>query len=290
MDEPALRSNKPSDEGSWVWASRHLLEMITDIANETNQAPAVRSVYLALTQFVRDGVAVVEIPRAKLFAVAGVGYTTGDAALKILVRAGAVTTERVRHNGLDTGLRIRILSVLGKRAPVPVGGADKPEEGIKREMIEMRERTTAKAVRPRAVPMPFPKSAEEVQDVAQGAGFYPEIGAAFWNMMTANDWKIRGRQVVDWKAALVAWCHADAKRSGNLKLDACTNPQFWEYVRANEYSEETATEFIRLLKKNGWRLKNCLTGRLEPVQDYRAAFKAFVESDLNQELERIGNR
>ncbi len=179
MDEPQLRSKKPSGEGSWVWASRHLLEMITDIANETNQAASVRSIYLALTQLDRGGAGVVETTRAELCALAGVRYTTLDAGLKTLGRSGAIASERIRHRGLDTGLRIRLLSVPDKRAPVPVDGgasvpvgdADKSEEGIKNhgeEVIKEGVRLPA-AVAPAALilgvtssaPAPKPERARD---------------------------------------------------------------------------------------------------------------------------------
>ncbi len=266
--------------------------MITDIANETNQAASVRSIYLALMQLDRSGAGAAETTRAELCALSGVRYTTLDAGLKTLVRAGAIISERIRHRGLDTGLRIKLLSVPVKRAPVPVVGADKSEEGIKKEREEMRETSPAGAAGSVAgkyqTHRPIPSDWEEVVAVAMREGFTRDQGIAYWNVMTERGWTLRGRPVRDWQLACVAWCTKDSTRK--LKWDTCTNTQFWEYVRANEYSEEAANDFVRLLKKNGMRLKNRLTGRHEPVQDYRAAFKAFVESDLNQALERCGNR
>lgn len=145
MPETRVRSKKPSNEGSWVWASRHMLEAITDIASESNQAASVRSIYLALMQLDRCGAGVVETTRAELCALAGVRYTTLDTGINTLKRSGAVESERIRHRGLDTGLRVTLLSVPDKRAPVPADGgapvpaadADKSVEGIKNSRIEV---------------------------------------------------------------------------------------------------------------------------------------------------------
>ncbi len=158
------------------------------------------------------------------------------------------------------------------------------------ERAERAEGTTAKAVRARAVPMPLPKTVEEAGEVAQGLGLEPETGGAFWNMMTAKGWTIRGRQVRDWKAALVAWGKTDEERTRNLKPDRISNAEFWAFVTANEISHEAANDYLELVAKKGGRLLNRLTGRLEPVRDHKAALKAFVESDLNQDFERRGSR
>jgi len=238
---------------------------------------------------------------AALVAATGYDRKTVFAALLTLEYLGLI-----RRSSLGVRNCNRYLVIVPKTgtidsAVVPESGTSNvPKTGTRKEinegdqeMIEMTPRAAepapgSKKVVEKSSLMPLPQTVAEVVAAAQGAGYTREQASAFWAMMTAKSWLIRGRFCRDWQKALVAWCKADAGRK--LGFDQIQNTDFWAFVRAGGFSEDAASEFVRLLKKSGGKLRNKLTGRLEPVADVRAAFKAFVASDLNASLESRGIR
>jgi hypothetical protein len=48
------------------------------------------------------------------------------------------------------------------------------------------------------------------------------------------------------------------------------------------------TSRLSAMKKRNWKLLNTANGRLEPVQDFKAALRAFVGSDVNLIMESVG--
>ncbi len=101
-----------------------------------------------------------------------------------------------------------------------------------------------------------------------------------------------GRPLIDWQRALLAWAKTDMQRV--VKLDGMKNDAFWKMVQGmvdkGETTYKTASAWVKLMEKKNWRLENKLTGRMEPVCDIPAAFRAFVDSELNQCLEEKGIR
>ncbi|MBC8040083.1 MAG: hypothetical protein H7Y06_06045 [Opitutaceae bacterium] len=310
MDTSLLRSSKPSDGGSWVWQHRNALETLTEVAAEYGKAASARSVYVALTQLSRMGSPVIEIKRAQLRSIAGVGYSTLDAVNKIMEQAGVVTIDRMKVNGFDFGLRYHLLSVPDKREPVldkhapviatrkavPTLSTDKSEEVVLKETSEKTASSPcsdagcSSSAKPngRAQMRPYPQNAEEVAEAAKLYGYSSESGHAFWAVQQQDGWKIRGRAIMDWHLALQRWCDKDAVRK--TVGDPITHEEFLEFVRSEDLDEGIAEDFWNALKAKGGRLLNKRNGRREPVMDIRSAFRSYAASDLNLRLEQLGLR
>lgn len=141
-------------------------------------------------------------------------------------------------------------------------------------------------------PRPLPATDAEVLAFSGPACVPDKVARAFIIYQKSNGWAMDGRPLIDWQRALLAWAKTDMQRV--VKLDGMKNDAFWKMVQGmvdkGETTYKTASAWVKLMEKKNWRLENKLTGRMEPVCDIPAAFRAFVDSELNQCLEEKGIR
>lgn len=291
-----VRSRKPSDEGGWCWAARDALEVVNAVAAETNQVPLARSVYVALTQMApKSAPPVFDAKRVVVATLAGVRIRSLDAANQILAKAGAIRYERVTDGrGMDVCLRYTLLSVRNKCTAVRNVVADRSGNGSETtERIEMTPGAKAlgrgdglaspKASKRQNRPLP---SNEEALEFACREGIRRETAVAFLWYQHANQWSMwdprakKWETVFDWQTALQRFAEADAKRT--VLPDKLSNAEFNAWVREAGLDFELVNAWIKVMSRNGWRIRNPKTNRMEPVHDCRAACLAFCENSITQ--------
>lgn len=129
-----------------------------------------------------------------------------------------------------------------------------------------------------------PKSAKPTWPQVVAEGNRLALPAAtirrFWLVNEHYGWTVRGRPLKFWKRALEVFAEEDKQR-GEQKRDAMTSDEFWAWAKA-EFGEDTddyedVRAWVRIFNKNGGKKRNKITGDMEPVSDFRAACRAFVE-------------
>jgi hypothetical protein len=135
----------------------------------------------------------------------------------------------------------------------------------------------------------LPKTKTEILEAATVLGVRLEVAGAFIAYQNFNNWRMNGHAIVDWHKALVGFARADHTRQQELRTDGITNAEFWAFVDAEHIEHATANAWISAMQKRNYKLLNPANGRLEPVRYFKAALRAFVNSDLNPVLESIGH-
>ena len=131
-------------------------------------------------------------------------------------------------------------------------------------------------------PMPLPKSLVEVKEAANQLHTTDEVAEAFYHYQTEKNWTIRGKRLINWKKALEAFAKSDAKRV--VRPDHIDSKTLRGWAEKEGLDHASVEKFISLMKVSDGKLKNKMTGRMEPVTDMREACRRFCHSDLNQEL------
>ena len=121
----------------------------------------------------------------------------------------------------------------------------------------------------------LPSSIDEVSLFALMEGISVKAVEAWWHLNTNRDkFRVHGKPMRDWQLALIAWAKDDAKRK-RPKVDGMGNDAWWQWIKSKGHSQEAANRFVSFNKRHGWTRTNPLTGRSEPIFDYKKSFLVF---------------
>lgn len=115
----------------------------------------------------------------------------------------------------------------------------------------------------------------------QKGGISEAAFVKFWRLNEAQGWRTpdavgKLRPIRDWRKALLSFSKAHRKLPTNLAYKG-NNDIFHAYMKANltETEREYVGPWIDRTKANGWKIKNKVTGAMEPIHDWHKACAEF---------------
>ena len=139
--------------------------------------------------------------------------------------------------------------------------------------------------KPAKSPAPHP-TWQEVESHAKREGINLSAALRFFKLNEFHGWRTKTGPIRKWKCALIAYVHAEPANA--QKRDKMTNDEFWNWARA-EFDEDElghAGPWVTACIKNGWMKTNAITGQTEPIGDFKAACRAWVDECMAMNIYR----
>jgi len=131
-----------------------------------------------------------------------------------------------------------------------------------------------------------PPTWQEVEYHAKREGISLSAALRFFKLNEFHGWRTKTGPIRKWKCALVAYIKAEPANA--QKRDKMTNDEFWNWAKA-EFDEDELTHagpWVTACIKNGWMKTNAITGQTEPIGDFKAACRAWVNECMAMNIYR----
>lgn len=224
----------------------------------------------------------------------GTSYNKASSVIKVLEKLGLVYVQKVWIPGTKArGPSTYTFPTLWGSFPTGTGAARAERIKEQKESKESEKKETSETTAPahavadgnrsprELTPIPLPTK-EEAKAYAAAAGIKEETAHAWWNSNESKRWMLldavtgRPNPIVNWKKSLDAFARKDQARMSS-QIDTTTSDEFWEWIEGEGYPHEVADRWIKYNTERKWRVTNKQTGREEPIFDFRASFKAFLD-------------
>lgn len=134
----------------------------------------------------------------------------------------------------------------------------------------------ASQIRPLKAPA-LPPVWSDVEKHAKRQGIDLSAALRFFDVSQNNGWKTKSGPIRKWKCAMA--CFIKAEPANAQKCEKVINAEFsaWAKAEFDEDDIEHVNAWITSSQNHGWKKTNAITGQIEPINNFKAACRAFVE-------------